>query len=126
MDDLMRNLYEHFSHVDPRDRRDTEIHVSAATAERIAVENIDGINWKDSMLDDGATLLGLPVRRDDSIPFGQFRFITENAQERAMRRIVERGGTVNVMQPVAWPEPVSEPAPTLRALLRHWFRRWHQ
>ena len=126
--DLMRSLYDGYAAINPRDRRDTEVHLSTATANYLALQltmtggKFDMENWVT-----GATLLGRPARCDEGIPFGEFRWITENAQERAMRRIRGEFGdrAINVMQPLAmdWPVPSPAPKPTLRALLKHWLKR---
>lgn len=125
-DDLIRKLLEGCAKIDPRDRRDTEIHLSAGTAKVLAMSTIHGEKFAfEDRYTDGAMLFGITCRRDETLPFGEFRFVTENAQERAMRRIVADGRTtINVMKPVAlMPELLPAPKPTLRALLRHWLRR---
>lgn len=124
--DIMGNLFDGYRKINPRDRRDTEVHLAASTARAIAV-TLPDVDFKfEDYMTDGAMLLGIMCRRDDTVPYGEFRFVTENAQERAIRRIRDQFGrnVVNVVEPLAFlPEVVPAPKPTLRALLRHWLRR---
>lgn len=120
IDDFYESALWEYSEIDPRDRRDTEAHLSQDTAEAIA-----RLVSPDADVDaEGAQLFGLKTRRDDSIPFGQVRFITENDQDRALRRAARDGLQVNVVKLEALP-PMATPAPppTLRALVRHWLER---
>lgn len=120
IEDFYETVVREYGKIDPRDRQDTEAHLSAATAQAVAA-----LVSLDAKIDaEGATLFGLRTRRDDSIPFGRVRFVTENAEDRAIRRAAKDGLAVNVMKLEALP-PLMMPAPepTLRALLRHWLRR---
>lgn len=124
--DIMENLFDGYRKINPRDRRDTEVHLAASTAQAIAATLPDADFKFEDYMADGAMLLGIMCRRDDTVPHGEFRFVTENAQERAIRRIRDQFGrsAVNVVKPVVFlPEVVPAPSPTLRALLRHWLRR---
>ena len=120
IEDFYESALSDYGKIDPRDRRDTEAHLSQDTAEAIVrlVSPDADVNAED------AQLFGLKTRRDDSVPFGQVRFITENDQDRALRRAAGAGLQVNVVKLEALP-PMATPAPppTLRALVRHWLER---
>jgi hypothetical protein len=107
--------------IDPRDRQDTEVHMSTETARRLVLST-QGVDPPVAL--DGCTLFGMTVRQDDELPFGEFRWVTENAHDRAIRRARRDGMIVNihVTEPL-WARMEPIPAPTLRALLRHWFPR---
>lgn len=73
-----------------------------------------------------ARLFDIPVRIDDNLPAGMVSLLAETQLDRAVRRANERGHALNVMPPLAFPVPVEVPAtdPTLKALLKHWWRKW--
>jgi len=118
---LRSRLIEQYAGIDPRDRQDTEIHLSTSTMDTL----IGSVIWDGEapIVREPGMLLGRPLRLDDSIPYGEFRFVTENAQDRAIRRATRDGITVNVMKLEALPPTVlPAPAPTLGALIKHWLR----
>lgn len=124
---IMREVLRQYERVNPRDHQDTEAHLGERTLDVLAdyARSLTVRNHDDPlprMIAPPKTLLGMPVRADDTLPFGEVRFITENGQERAMRRILAEGKSIYVvkMLPPALP-PV--PDPTLCALIRHWRRK---
>lgn len=124
---LIEDLYAGYAKVNPRDFRDTEVHISKVTADALWgwIDAQRGSSREDRPFE-SYTLLGLKCRIDDSLSFGVFKFITENEHERAMRRITQDGGIVNVVKMgggFRLPVMIQKPKPTLRALLRYWFRR---
>lgn len=69
-------------------------------------------------------IFGLPIETSDQIDPGCIELWAENATDRAFRRARERGQTITMMAPIAWPDLVPPPTPTLKALLRHWAKQW--
>lgn len=118
--DFYESALSGYSRIDPRDRQDTEAHLSQETAEAITK-----LASSDAKVDaEGAQLFGLRTRRDDSLPFGAVRFVTENEQDRALRRAAKGGMSINVVKiDDLTPFPAPPPAPTLRALVRHWLEK---
>jgi hypothetical protein len=121
MIDIYESAVRQYGEVRPEDRRDSEFHMSG--------ETMDDLLRQIKLVTGGSpgqpvTLLGLPVQMDDSMPFGVVKLITENEQERAIRRLTRDGIGVHVVR-FDWPTPElpSPPAPTLRALLRHWWKK---
>lgn len=124
MTEIVAQVIQEYARIPPEDLRDTEMHMSAETAEQLAKEA--GISPDLALREmHHATLFGLRVRRNDLLPFGIVQLVTENAQDRAIRRARRDGVIVNVIKPVDFLPPVipPAPAPTLRALLKHWLRR---
>ena len=124
---IMREVVRQYGKVNPRDHRDTEVHLSEYTLDMLAgyARSLTVRDHDDPLpriIAPPKTIFSMPVRTDDTLPFGEIRFVTENGQERAMRRILAEGKSINVMKmlPPALP---SLPDPTLRALIRHWRRK---
>jgi hypothetical protein len=121
MDDLMRSAFEQYSKVLPQDLRDTEVFMSTDTIEELKRTLLPGkppAEWS------GVNqMFGLPVRADDALPYRVVELRTENAQERAIRRAAKDGITVNVMEPGPLWFPPAPPAPTVRALVKHWWKK---
>lgn len=118
-----RNLYEQaikqYNRLNPRDRRDAEFFMNAET-----FEEFERIAPKERGRT--ARLFDIPVHIDDNLPDGMVSLLAETQLDRAVRRANERGHALNVMPPPAFPVPVEVPAtdPTLKALLKHWWRKW--
>lgn len=67
---------------------------------------------------------GIRLEVDKNLPPGTIYLNVENQQERAMRRLLADGKHVPVVKINIDPSPMPMvPKPTLKALLRHWFRR---
>ncbi len=106
--------------VPPCDRADTEAHMSLATAEAI-VDSYQGVKLAAPI--DGGHIFGLTVRQDDTVPYGEVRYVTENAHDRAFRRAREARQVVNITRMECVHLALEPAAPTLRALLAHWRKK---
>lgn len=125
MDEIIQRTIEAYTRINPRDRQDTEAHMRQETLDHLLKSVGSKIDPATALIMN-TTLLGFTVRIDDTLPFGKVDFVTENAQERALRRLA-RDYTINVMKlEVSSPEMIMRQTPptlTLRALLRKWFRQ---
>jgi hypothetical protein len=122
MIDIYESAVRQYAEVLPQDRRDSEFHMSGETMDDLLrqMKLVGGTSPGQPV-----TLLGLPVQVNDFMPPGVVKLVTENEQERAIRRIVGDGVSVHVVR-FDWPTPelpLPVPAPTLRALLRHWWKK---
>lgn len=76
-----------------------------------------------------SAIMGIPVIIDDSLPCGVIELRKRETQlEKMIREARASGVTINVTSPVfeapeLFPMP---PKPTLRALLRHWAKKWRK
>ena len=124
MDEIVRGVAEAYCRIDPRDRRDTEAHMCQETLDHL-VKSVGATIDSGMALIMNTTLLGLTVRIDDALPFGQVEWVTEDEQDRAIRRAMRDGVAVNIMKlEMLPPEVVVRETPqTLRGLLRKWLRR---
>jgi hypothetical protein len=124
MDDIVRRAVEGYRQINPRDLRDTEAHMSQVTLDHLT-RTIGMTIDPGTALIMNTTLFGFAVRIDDSMPFGKVEFVTESAQDRALRRLAGDGYTINIMKLEALSPQVTirETPPTLRALLRKWLKR---
>jgi hypothetical protein len=118
MDDIIRQTFDAYAKIQPRDLRDTEVHMSTETKDAL-------ISSLPTSTHRGFQLLGLPTRIDDNLPLGVVNFVTETEMDRVIRRAAREGRTVNVMMPFDFlpPEPLPAPKPTLKALLKHWWKK---
>jgi hypothetical protein len=121
MDDVMRNALEQYSKVLPQDLRDTEVFMSTDT--RVELERTLLAGKSPAEQASVNQMFGLPVRTDDALPYRVVELRTENAQERAIRRAARDGITVNVLKPGPSWFPPAPPVPTLRALVKHWWKK---
>jgi hypothetical protein len=69
-------------------------------------------------------LFGLPLRIDETVPPYDIKVVTETEFDRTVRRLAAEGKTVNVMKPIAFDWPAPPPTPTLRALVKHWRKKF--
>lgn len=77
-----------------------------------------------SLASDRETLIGYPVRITASVEPGRIHLSCETDLEASVRHITEKGGTVNVVKPAPLlPLVAPAPAPTLKALIRHWVNK---
>lgn len=108
--------------INPRDVRDTEAHMSGLTFRALYFSLSQGEPPAGA---DGSTLFGMTVRLDDELAYGEVRYITENAHDRALRRLAADGKQINVMALEAFAPIVTPltPEPTLRALLAKWCKK---
>lgn len=125
--DLFEQAIQQYEKVRPRDLKDAEFFVNAKSFEEL--QRYAQIPPSDNPFQRHVnTLLGLRVRVDDNLPDGVVQLLAETPLDRAIRRASERGQVVNVMPPVEFPAPVLPPAPdpTLKALLKHWLKKWKE
>lgn len=117
---FMEEVFRQYAAVMPEDRKDLEFFMSTETwREMSPAVGPDEPGWLPLA---GTHLLGAPVRIDDNMPFGTIETRTETQLDRAVRRANAAGHALNVMKTEAWiPPPM--PAPTLKALVRHWMRK---
>lgn len=131
------DLYAAYSKVDPRDRRDSTWFMSEVTLREIVEHERAKQATRDTgyglvrQLTEippfnpiGNMLFGRPIEVDDSMPYGEFRLGVENDQDRAIRRMEAAGRPVIIhkMASIDW-SSMRAPKPTLKALLRHWWRQ---
>lgn len=112
-----------YARVEPRDLRDAEFFVNNTTFEamkRYASFPPEDHPYQRNM----SRMFGIPVRVDANLPDGVIKLCVETELDRAVRRAHERGQVINIMAPVRWPTPV--PDPTLKALLKHWWKQWRK
>lgn len=125
---IMREVVRQYGKINPRDHRDTEVHLSEYTLDMLAgyARSLTVRDHDDPLpriIAPPKTIFSMPVRTDDTLPFGEIQFVTENGQERAMRRILAEGkSSINIVK-MSVPLPPPAPDPTLRALIRHWRRK---
>ena len=121
--ELMAAMVRGYSAVNPRDLRDTEVHMSEATFRNLF--HASGMAGEPSARGDGSTMFGLTVRIDDTMALDDVQYVTENEHDRALRRLARDGVAVNVMRPVFRMDAstVVMQDPTLRALLAKWCRK---
>src|ERR1700761_1737991 len=103
---------------DPRDEKWAEFHMHPDT--RRALSTLYGVPGPGP-----AHLFDYPVRADKSMPVGEVKLVCETDFEAGVRHLTDAGHTINVMkpQPVMWvPPPVPAPPPTLRVLIKHWWK----
>lgn len=125
MDEIVQEAVRKYAAIAPEDLRDTEVFARRETLEHLVglmqLQPPQGIDLSN------ATLFGLRLRADDSMPFGTVRFVTENEQDRAIRRARAFGHSINI---VKMPPPMAfsmaehmPPPPTLAGLLKHWGKK---
>jgi hypothetical protein len=73
----------------------------------------------------GSGLYGYPVRTDPSVPVGVIKLVCETDIEASVRHITDKGGHVTIYQPdpLIFPVMPPAPAPTVKALLKHWLSK---
>lgn len=120
VNEIMRSAIEQRALVDPRDLRDSEFYMSQATIDEVARQ----VGAEYPSPHHLTSLLGVSLRAGDNMPDGMVRLVTETELDRTIRRAADLGRTVQVVKPVApLPEVVPVPDPTLRALLKHWWKK---
>jgi hypothetical protein len=119
---MMADALAKLAAIPPRDRRDAEFYMSQGTYDFLCTSFIPGYDPESFAQ---MRMLGQPIQIDDSLPFGIIECIAELLVDRAIRRATEAGRHLVINRPVfSMPSTyVTVPTPTLRALLRHWWRK---
>jgi hypothetical protein len=114
---LMAVAYREFAQIHPRDRVDARFYVNEVTRALLGQEH----NFEPHDL---TQLLGIPLEIDENLPDGVVLCLAETELDRVIRRATEQGRYISIVKPVpALPRVLPAPPPTIKALLRHWWKK---
>jgi hypothetical protein len=73
---IMRKAFEKYVRLNPEDRRRTTVYASEAT---IKSTRSEALGTDDETITDGTftTIFGMPLKVDDAVPYGDWRFMIE-------------------------------------------------
>lgn len=119
--DAMRQRYKLIEH-DPRDEKWAEWHIHPDTA--IELQRPDGgVFTPTAYPPNGDRLLGFPVHITTSVQPGRIHLVAETDLDASIRHQATLGRTINVYKPDPMIFPPPAPAPTMKALAKHWADR---